>query len=74
MRQYINMVYPLIEQTIVTPRTVTATIEQVAADYIKRKLAPSVYEVNNGLCESLAKDVVELLGGGIGRSVIRPMG
>ena len=41
---------------------ITATIIALRDDYLARGEAPSFYEINNGLCESFAVDVLDLLG------------
>jgi hypothetical protein len=63
MREFIDTVVTLVETMVVTQQTLSQAIQQVSAEYIEKGLAPNVYEINNGHCESLAKDVVAMLGG-----------
>ena len=53
----------LTESEIVTPQRVTEAIKQVTAELIRDGYASNAYTVNDGMCETLAEDVVAMLGG-----------
>lgn len=53
---------------IPTRQQISEAIRAVRADYLKRKLAPSYFEINNGRCYDFAHDVIDLLHETVGKS------
>lgn len=42
---------------------ISRVIRETVAEYVEQGQAPSAYQINNGLCESFARDVITKLGG-----------